>query len=91
MIKRALVLLIFAFILAGCLHSKEDRGEDDCDDEMDDVRAERGAPEEVNTYDSGDYHSVDWWYWSQGINYTFTWGENVHNCDVSTYTFDPIN
>ena len=62
-----------------------------CDKEMDKVRNQRGSPEEVSTYTASDYNSVDWWYWSQGINYTFKWGKIVDGCcDVSTYTFTPI-
>jgi hypothetical protein len=63
---------------------------DDCEDEMSDTRKRHGAPEEVNTYNSGDYHNVDWWYWSKGIEFSFTWGKNVDGCEVSTYTFTPI-
>jgi len=61
-----------------------------CDSQMENVRSSRGDPEEVNRYDSSDYHSVDWWYWSQGICYTFTWGSLVGSCEISTYTFDPF-
>ncbi len=63
-----------------------------CDKDMDEVRSTRGAPEETSSYDSTGYHSVDWWYWSQGICYTFTWGSNIDECcEVSTYRFDPIS
>lgn len=65
-------------------------GPDDCSAEMDEVRSQYGAPEEVNTFDEDDYHSVDWWYWTQGVEYTFTWGKYVEGCDVSRYTFTPI-
>ena len=61
-----------------------------CDGEMDEIRQKEGTPEEVNRYDSEDYHSVSWWYWSKGIEYTFVWGEIIDGCEVSTYTFPPI-
>jgi len=62
----------------------------DCASEMENVENSRGAPEEINRYDTEGYHSVDWWYWIQGICYTFTWGSVVGGCEVSTYTFEPI-
>jgi hypothetical protein len=62
-----------------------------CDDEIDDAVNSLGPPEEVNKYDTEDgYHSWDYWWWSKGINYSFTWGTNVSGCEVSTYTFEPI-
>jgi hypothetical protein len=58
---------------------------------MDKVKSTQGTPEEVERYDSSSYHSVDWWYWSKGICYTFTWGKNVEECcDISTYRFESI-
>ena len=66
-------------------------GKCDCSDEMDSTRNKYGDPEEVNSYDSGGYHSESWWYWSKGKEFTFTWGSDVSECcDKSTYTFDPI-
>jgi hypothetical protein len=53
---------------------------------MDDVRARMGAPEDINTYTSGDYQSVSWWYWTRGISYTFTY---YQECRISPYTFTP--
>jgi len=55
-----------------------------------------GEPEEINTYDSfeDDYHTIDWWYWTQGFEVSFidspyddTYGWRVD----SEYTFEPIN
>lgn len=81
--SKALVLLVICLLIFACIRN--------CNKEMDKIRAQHGPPEEVNTYDSSDYHSVDWWYWSKGINYTFTWGSLIEEgCDVSRYTFDPI-
>ena len=63
-----------------------------CDDEMDQIRGTYGEPEEINTYSSSDYSSETWWYWSKGISYTFKWGSLIDgDCDMSTYTFDPIS
>ncbi|MEE8578062.1 MAG: hypothetical protein V3T31_12475 [candidate division Zixibacteria bacterium] len=78
-----LILLVASMGFVRC-------SDDNCDDKMAETRTSNGEPEEVQTYDSGDYHSVSWWYWSQGVNYDFTWGENVDGCEVSRYTFDPI-
>ncbi len=64
----------------------------DCESEKDDTRERWGLPEEVDRYDSDNYHSETWWYWSRGQSFTFTWGGNVRGgCDDSTYTFTPIS
>lgn len=60
-----------------------------CDSEMDNKRDKYGSPEEISKYESEGYHSVDWWYWSKGIEFTFKWGTNVDGCEVSKYTFEP--
>ena len=63
-----------------------------CDDEMDSIRGSHGGPEEISTYSSEGYSSETWWYWSKGISYTFKWGSSIEgDCDISTYTFDPIS
>jgi hypothetical protein len=52
-----------------------------------------GPPEEVNTYDSTGYHTVDWWWWSKGFEVTFinTDYDDVNGWAVdSTYSFEPI-
>lgn len=81
--KFVLVLLLLFILFISC-------GLSNCNDEMADVRAKMGAPEEIDRYDSEGYHSVDWWYWSKGICYGFIWGTNVDGCETSTYQFDPI-
>lgn len=40
-------------------------------DVRNDVRADRGDPEDIRTYSSVGYWSETWWYWKQGISYTF--------------------
>lgn len=80
-VKVSIIILICLFIVT-CTFN--------CDKEMAKVKAQRGEPEEVNRYDTSDYHSVDWWYWSKGICYTFKWGSTTDGCEVSTYTFTPI-
>lgn len=81
---RTLVLCaILSIALVAC-------GGANCDSDMDDVRAQYGPPEETTTYTADTYHSVEWWYWSKGVEYTFQWGGEVAGCQVSRYTFDPI-
>lgn len=64
---------------------------DGCNKEMDALIAGRGSPEEINKYDSGDYHSWTFWYWCGGFSKTFTWGGSIGcGCEESTYTFSPI-
>ena len=69
--------------MAGCSN-------DDCEDQIKDITNKYGKAEEVNTYNSGDYHNMDLWYWSKGFQYSFTWGNDIKGCEVSKYTFTPI-
>ena len=77
-------------MISGCIHSKEDRGEADCSDQINSLVNDMGPAEEINRYSSGNYYSYTYWYWSRGFSRTFTWGENVTNCEISDYTFTPI-
>ena len=78
------IVIVVSLFVSGCADCN-------CDEDMDDVRAKHGSPEEVNTYSSSDYHSESWWYWSKGVEYTFAWGSVLDECcDVSKYTFTPI-
>ena len=81
---RTLIVSIILLTFIGC-------ADKNCDDQMAETRTNHGTAEEVNSYNSGDYHNVDWWYWSKGFQKSFTWGENIKGCEVSTYTFDPID
>ena len=63
----------------------------DCDDEIAELVAVHGDPEEIDYYDRSDgYHCWDYWYWCEGLCYTVTWWEGVSCCEVSLYRFDPI-
>ena len=61
-----------------------------CQDEIDMTVANRGDPEEIEKFDSGNYHSWTFWYWSQGYSITFTFSDDSCDCETSTYTFSPI-
>ncbi len=53
-----------------------------------------GQPEDVYRYDSGDYHSVDWWWWSKGFRVAFIDSpyDEIPGWSVdSTWSFPPIN
>lgn len=78
-----LIVLLGLIFIGGC-------SDEDCSEQMADIKAKYGTAEEVTTYDSKDYHNVDWWYWSKGFQYSFTWGSNIDGCDMSKYTFEPI-
>jgi hypothetical protein len=66
-------------------------GLSNCDNEKEDIRSQWGPPEEINAYDTSDYHSEEWWYWTKGFEYTFKWGKNVERgCETSRYSFTPI-
>lgn len=53
----------------------------------------RGAPEETYKFTSGDYCSIDWWWWTQGFQVSFLDSpyDEVNGWTVdSTFEFDPI-
>ncbi|MBT3202596.1 MAG: hypothetical protein HN350_22070 [Phycisphaerales bacterium] len=54
-----------------------------------------GQPEEVSEYNSANYHSIDWWWWSRGFEVTFLCtapsAALVQDWAVdSTYSFSPV-
>ena len=54
---------------------------------------QRGEPEEITKYNSDNYCTVDWWWWSQGFEVTFIWTtyDDTYGWRVdSTYEFEPI-
>jgi hypothetical protein len=82
------LLLIATIALAGCGSRAFD---DDCSHQMDDLRDDLGAPEEIRRFDSGDRHSEAWWYWRRGFSRTFFWEDGiVGSCDTSDSRFSPI-
>ena len=81
-ITAGLIILLCMTLICSCSSN--------CDDKMGDTRGRYGSPEEVSSYSNDGYNSVDWWYWTKGIEFTFTWGSGVDGCKVSTYTFEPI-
>lgn len=90
-IKSLLFLVIFSSLVTSINCDLFNHLKCNCDDKMEEIRNKMGPPEEVNRYDTSDYHNVDWWYWSKGICYTFEWGSIVDKCcEVSTYQFEPI-
>ena len=86
---KKLILFMAVFLLLGCGDGFDEIFTDsDCNDEIQECVEIYGNPEEVYSYDSGSYHSLSYWYWAQGIEKTFTWGQGY--CEVSTFTFTPI-
>lgn len=75
-----LLTILSGLFLIGC--------SEDCNELQNEVKNQYGEPEEINTYSSDDYSSTDYWYWSKGIEFTFTY--DGKKCEKSTYTFDPI-
>jgi len=73
--RRYAGLLICCVMFWGCSKSKDvyEIG----DDARITVKTQRGTCTDINTYDSGAYWSETWWYWSQGISYTFGKEERV--------------
>jgi hypothetical protein len=87
--KTTILAVLCAAILGGCGGGGSSWFSNNCDDKMDDLKKARGNPEEINRYDSGDYHSVKWWYWTKGFERTFTWSNDI-SCQTSDYTFTAI-
>lgn len=83
---KIIVIVIFSVLLTACGGDSK-FWDSSCKSEMGDVKARLGEPEEVNNYSSSGYTSTSWWYWTRGVEYTFTY---TNSCDVSTYTFTPI-
>jgi len=104
MTKALPVLLIFFVLLVGCPDPAEDEDEEEeiywwdlepvtFEDVSQPYRESRGDPEEVKEYSSDNYHSIDWWWWSQGfmVNFLSTTYDEVLGWTVDhTYSFDPI-
>jgi hypothetical protein len=72
-------------ILTSCSIFKEKT----CESEMEKLRANLGEPEEITTTSSPRLESEDWYYYSQGVSYTFTWGESIGGCEITVRTFTP--
>lgn len=87
-LARSLIIISSIVFMYGC--SEEDMGTANCDSQINDLISRIGQPEEINRYDSSGYHSHSYWYWCRGFEKDFTWGDNVTNCEMSTYTFSPI-
>jgi len=84
---RILILITILLFITGC----EESSSSNCNKQIKSLTDQRGSPEEVQKYDSGDYHSHSYWYWSKGFSRTFTWGDVVEGCEISDYSFTPIN
>ena len=98
MIKKVIILIIglvaiLLLSLAGCREDYYHHHDDDhnyCSDEMSDRERISGDPDEINRYDSDEYHSRTYWYYCDGFAETFTWTENVNGCEMHTNDFEPI-
>ena len=60
-----------------------------CESEMENIRTSLGEPEEITTTSSPRLESEDWYYYSQGVSYSFTWGESIGGCEITIRTFTP--
>ena len=98
--KKNVIILIIGLVavlslsIAGCRDDDYYHYHDDdynyCSDEMRDRERISGEAEEINRYDSDDYHSRTYWYYCDGFAETFTWRENVNGCETHTNDFEPI-
>jgi len=79
------VAVVISSIFTGCGLSLKNT---DCIDNMKEIKAQMGEPEEITYYDTKNYHTQTWWYRTKGVAYVFTWGERFKSCDMSIYTFE---
>ena len=86
-----IVLISTVLIFTGCAEEETAEAGNACSSHIEYIIDELGEAEEINKYDSGDYHSHSYWYWSIGFSRTFTWGGPVEGCEISDYTFSPIS
>ena len=70
------LLACFLFLIVGCAKIEENVYRNGTDARVN-VKAQRGVCEDINTYDSGTYWSETWWYWAQGISYSFKKSERI--------------
>jgi hypothetical protein len=87
-----LVMVVLATtLLSGCDGTGGFIAFTSCQNDMDNVTAEYGTPEEIEQYDSENYHSHTYWYWCSGFAIVFTWGESVNEgCCQDKNTFVPV-
>lgn len=85
-IVRPLLPLLLAAALAGCGSEKLSGN---CAEQMDDLRDLYGEPQEVDRFESGNYHRDTWWYFRIGFARTFTWDGAPGSCEMTDQTFPP--
>ena len=101
--KKSIIMTILGLIallslsMSGCRddyyhhhHDDDDDYYSECSGEMQDRENISGDPDEINRYDSYDYHTRTYWYYCDGFAETFTWGENVRGCETHTNRFVPV-
>ena len=81
-----IALLLLAATLAGCGREKLSGN---CAHQMDVFRDLHGEPQEVERFESGNFHRHTWWYWRLGLARTFTWDGAPGSCEMTDRTFPP--
>jgi hypothetical protein len=93
MAMRNFTFIAIAFIsilLNGCEDATVGISFCSCRNSIDDVRALYGDPDEIEKYDSDNYHCHTYWYWCKGLSIVFIWGDGITGCcRKSTNTFEP--
>ena len=91
--KRKLFLLLVALLFVSCDWGIIEEPYITFKSVSQEYRDRYGSPEDIYTYDSGDYHTIDWWWWSKGFMVGFEDSpyNGVYGWSVeSTYSFPPI-
>lgn len=81
-------LLLASVLLAACGGGIV-IGDFDCDDEMAEITARHGFPDQVEERIEGGVHLHTFFYWRTGIGITFVWGGEL-SCDRRDFRFDPV-
>ena len=84
--RKLYINLLLAATLAGC---GSEQLSVDCSNQMEDLRDERGPPQDIQGLDAGPYHRYTYWYWRQGFARTFTWDGSYGSCETVDENFPP--
>lgn len=85
------VILVLALVLVGCGSGNGVTTYSDCNDRISDMEAAFGPADEAISCansEQEDWWSATYWYWCQGVSYTFT--QDGRSCSESVELFDPV-
>lgn len=83
-----IILVVFSMIslLYGCDSDDFDFSGCDCEEEIDDLEDERGAPDDEEKTFEGGVHTLTYWYNQDGFAQTFRWGDGTDLCCETSFS-----